>query len=360
MLAPATGVHVFQTEFEANAPRIDFELRHTREHLAKLKFTWLELQTKRRFLALLSANANPEDGDHAAADWTECGVGRWAPGDIKRLETETVDTRKDALRVVKAETNALVESINEACERIATASDSLMADRENVENLIEEKNKLLAEINRLESEIPEGRVGRRCAEEVQAHLDERGIAIERTLNEIDKQNAAIVDLNRLAEMSKTDAERSKSILDRLKAEDSRLSIQMSSDSHGTAGCVVELCRWYSGVREALSRVTGVDTIDLVRPDYLVVSLSPVGSNAAGEVVRSTHARLILHIYFSKSFASDLKSTNQFDSKSEEIRIREVRVGTAGGTPKRHWKEVFKAAIAFNDLPFLVRTIAASL
>lgn len=294
------------------APQVEFECRHTREHLEKLKFNWLELQTKRDFLTRLS------DGE----EWRSCQSTRWTPGELKQLEKEC-EPAKNALKEEKARTEELERRLFDFCEQNVNLEGSIgekyqfaMDLAEAYRRDTERKGKLAA---MMQSAPP------RSLEEVQATLDEQSIALEKKASTLERQKAAIADLERLLALHSGENQKLQSQLNELsqKRQDQQLK-PVDADERRLG----ELCRWFRGMQEVLGRLTGCQ-VEMIKPDYLLVTI-----RASPTMVVPVHVMV-------DSFTG---------------RLREVKVGATSATPKRAWREVIEAAVEYNDLPFLIRAI----
>ena len=294
------------------APQVEFEIRHTREHLGKLKFNWLELQTKRTFLARLS------DAD----EWRACQSTRWTPGELKQLE-RACEPAKEALKEEKARTEALQRQLLGLCEQ-GLALEREIGDKQHaLADLLGGYRRGRARADELAASVPSAPL--RSAEEVQATLDEQSIALEKKTGTLERQRAAIADLERLLALHEGENQR-------LQAQREELTLRRQEQQARPVDAeerrLGDLCRWFRAMQEVLGRLTGCQ-VEMVNPEYLLVT------------IRVSAAVLIpVHV-----------TVDAFTG-----RLREIKIGATSATPKRAWREIVEAALEYNDLPFLIRAI----
>lgn len=97
---------------------VEFELRHTREHLEKLKFNLLELATKQTFLARLG---DPEEWQAMLAN--QC----WTPTDVRALEMGEIAPAKSDLKASKGRMVELEMEIQLVCDQVTRIQDTVEA-----------------------------------------------------------------------------------------------------------------------------------------------------------------------------------------------------------------------------------------
>jgi chromosome segregation ATPase len=288
-------------------------MRHTREHLEKLKFNWLELHTKRAFLLHLS------DGD----EWRACQTSRWTPGELKQLERE-LEPAKAALKTEKERTAQLQRTLSEDCETLLTLQEAVRAKHSHATSLTSQYRKEFASLQELRSMLPNQMA--RSVEELQAQLDEQSISLEKKVTSLDRQRAAVADLERLLTVHEVDNAKLQSNRSELDAK----RISLSQRGAGEAA-LSSLCQWYTNLTESLSNLTGCK-VEMVQPSYLLAT------------VISASSIVPVHIYV--------------DAVSGKL--QSVKVGSTSATPKRQWKELVEAAIEYNDIPFLLRSIHSAI
>lgn len=163
----------------------------------------------------------------------------------------------------------------------------------------------------------------RSVEELQGLLDEQSIEGEKKKTALERQRNAIHDLERLLAMHETENAKLEQNREELEVRRAGLS---KKDGEGEKA-LTNLCRWYAAAIETISRLSGCQ-VEMVQPDYLVATITSVP----------------VHIYV--------------DPVSGKL--QSVKVGSTSSTPKRQWKELIEAAIEFNDIPFLIRSIHAAI
>lgn len=296
------------------APQVDFELRHTREHLEKLKFNWLELHTKRTFLAHLS------DAD----GWRACQTSRWTPGELKQLE-RSVEPVKAALKSTKEATVEWERRLQVACETIAGSQDTVLAKAQHVTELTRELAAERLALSTLQAALPAADQLVRPIEELQTLLDEQSIQLEKRMTALERQRAAIGDLERLLSVHEGENERTLAMVRELEERQRSMAAKEATPQQRT---LTTLSSWYKRVQEALERMAGV-RVELVQGNYLVATVEEA---------------VPVHIWV--------------DPASGHLRA--VKIGSTSATPKRQWRELIEVACECNDIPFLLRSIQAAL
>lgn len=299
------------------APQVEFEIRHTREHLEKLKFNLLELQTKSGFLRRLMD----------AEEWSACQTSRWTPGELKQLERAGEPT-KMRLKGEKGRTQELQRMLAEGCEQLRQLEGETQERHTYLAELIARTAEGEERMRELAGTIPPKPT--RSVEELQGLVDEQSIALEKKTSALERQRSALADLERLLAMHETENDKLEMMRTDLVTKEAALT-QKRNDS--VMKPLADLCRWYAMMKETLGRLTGCK-VEMVHADYLVVSVQEGGG--AGEM-----APVQLHV--------------NVDPVSG--RLLGVRVGATSGTPKRAaWKEIVETALECNDLAFLVRAV----
>lgn len=296
------------------APQVEFELRHTREHLEKLKFNWLELSTKRDFLHRLSAAEGEE--------WRGCGTSRWTPGELKQLE-RSLEPDKAKLKTEKSRTNDLLQELGDNCEQISGRREQVREKRTLVRDLVQEFREQSETLRSLREQLPSTPI--KSVDELQGTLDEQSIALEKQSAALERQRLAVADLERLLGIHQVEVAK-------LETQAAELSghlneIRATHEAEGPEARIAELCRWYSTLADTLIRLASCK-VEMIRPDYLLLTL--------------THETLMVPVHV------------HVDSISG--RLLSAKVGATSATPKRTWRDIIDAAVEFNDIPFLVRAI----
>lgn len=293
---------------------MDFELRHTREHLEKLKFNWLELYTKRAFLTQLS------DAD----GWRACQTSRWTPGELKQLE-RSVEPVKTALKSTKETTSELERRLQAACETIIGHQDTVLAKVQHATELTKELAAERLALGTLQAALPAAGQLVRPIEELQALLDEQSIQLEKRVAALERQRAAISDLERLLSVHEGENERTLAMVRELEERQRTIAAKEATPQQRT---LIALSSWYKRAQEVLERMTGV-RVELIQNDYLVATVEEA---------------VPVHIWVDPANG----------------RLRTVKIGSTSSTPKRQWRELIEVACESNDIPFLLRSVQAAL
>ncbi len=317
---------VFAVSHDSPAPHVEFELKHAGEDVERLKFNYMGLASKAAFLGLV--------GD--AETWRGAGTSRWTPGEVSRYERETTGAAKEALRAEKRRTAALAASIAADSERILLADDGLATDAAALEASLASYAADAAAAQRLWQAVPADVATRRTGADVRADLDEQSVALERVTAALERRRSAVADLERLDAMLLAETDRISSEVEAVRAEAASLSGGASGDAADAerARTLRQLCEWYTGACAVLSSISGVSAVETPRADHLVVSL--LGGAAH------------VHAYYGDA------------GPGRAPRLREVRVGSTGGTPRRSHADAIAAAVAMDDLPYAVRSVISSM
>jgi hypothetical protein len=292
------------------APQVEFEIRHTREHLEKLKFNWLELHTKRGFLNRLGN----------AEEWRACQLTRWTPGELKQLEHQ-MEPSKSVLKGEKTRTSELLRVLEEKCETVLGLQNSVQEKHEETDDLLRRYREAEDTLQNLKLLVPDAPM--RSMEEVRAVLDEQSITLEKKSIALERHRGAVEDLERLLSVHESENAKLIGLQTELETKRTALTTEQAKGDNSLG----VLCRWYSSAVETLVRLSGC-RVEMVQPDYLLVTVETVP----------------VHIHV------DLMTG----------KLRNVKVGATSSTPKRQWKELAETAIEFNDIPFLLRSIHAAI
>lgn len=291
------------------APQVEFELRHTKEHLEKLKFNWLELHTKAHFLDSLV------DGGQWQRTWT--------PAEIKQVE-RSIEPAKTTLKLSKGTTVDLESSLQQECEQLVSMEESIRDRHHHMQSLIDAIRQNQHEIDQLLNEMPtNGDVCVRGVEELQVLLDEQSIAMEKRASGLERQRNAVADLERLLALHEGEGTR----LEQQVSELEQRKALIDSKNGVEERCLQDLCKWYGSMMEVLSALSGVTSVEMVRGDYLVAMVG---------------GKVPVHL--------------TVDPMSG--RLMQAKVGATSATPKRQWKDIVDAAIEYNDIPFLLRSLSS--
>ena len=305
----------FLVHNQTPAPQVEFELRHTREHVEKLKFNLLELQTKSGFLRHLMD----------AEEWSACQTSRWTPGELKQLE-RAGEPAKMRLKTEKGQTQELQRILSEGCEQLRQLEDEAQDRHDRLSDLVKRYAACEQEVRELTAKLPTQPL--RSIEELQGLVDEQSIALEKKSSAVERQRSALIDLERLLALHEAENDKLESIKSDLLKQEADLVQKRSASATKP---LADLCRWYSTMNETLTRLAGCN-VEMVQSDYLVISIHCGASETAP---------VQLHV--------------KVDPVSG--RLREVRIGATSGTPKRAaWKELVETAVECNDIPFLVRAV----
>lgn len=225
--------------------------------MGKLKFNYLELATKQRFLEHLL------DGEAWEAIPSE-----WAPGPVKALEKRVQDA-KDQLKAVKERQLHVKEQLETICERLTAKLNSMARKRSETIDLVKAIRKLQFELREATKLLPQS-VEEGCwsAEELKERLAQALIAKEKRQAALNVQRQAVSDLHRLLHHQSDQLDRLRHLESERRAEADRLNARLQ----GQSPAVEQLCRWYRGMHELGESVTGVHC-EVVRPDYLHVTVT---------------------------------------------------------------------------------------
>jgi hypothetical protein len=106
--------------------------------------------------------------------------------------------------------------------------------------------------------------------------------------------------------------------------------------------LTSLAEWYKAILHLHSAVSGVYRVELVRPDYLLVTLAAESStnpHATASTLLPVHLRVC-------------PATGK---------LQAAQIGSTSSTPRRgQWREVIDAAIDTNNIGHLLRQIHAAL
>lgn len=301
------------------APQVEYDLRYGTEHFEKLKFNWVELHSKKMFLSKLG------DGE----EWRACGINRWTPGELKQLEN-SVEPSKMRLKTAKGETIDLQRRLQRACETICQVQETVAAKHQHARELLKEYVTEGQFLDELRQRLPAGTV--RSLDELQTTLDEQSILLEKRAAAVERQRNAIADLERLLTVHESDNAKLEGTLSEL---EERRKVAMRKE--GAADVALErLCQWHSAMLGMLEKMTGC-RVEMVRLEYLLVQVQAGGTGS------SNNNSVPVHIYVDGMTG----------------RLRNAKVGSTSNTPKRQWREIIEAAIEYNDIPFLIRSIASA-
>lgn len=307
---------------------VEFELRHLKEHVDKLKFNYLEMYTKQQFMQRLL------DAD----EWNHLyNSAIWTPADMRSLERQGEGT-KAALVGAKNRCSELEAELSRLTEHLVAAGEGVQAKMEAAEALEQHIAGLEEEVASLRpSAEEESSVPVRSVEELQTILDDQLLALEKRraaaetrkaiINQLAKQNDALN--SELTHLSSQDTELSARLAEKERAErDEHMATYHKQQA--------ALADWYRGALSLHSSLTGISKLEMTRPDCLLLHLTgPPGS----DVCIPVHLRLC-------------PATG---------RLQAAQIGTTSGTPRRgQWRDVVDAAIDSNNIGLLVRQLRAAL
>lgn len=210
---------------------------------------------------------------------------------------------------------------------MVTLEESIREKHHHLSDLLQKYSGETAVIGELSASLPVDAPSR-SVEELQTILDEQSIGMEKRSSAIDRQRRAVEELEKLLSLHEGEVNKLAIVLGELEEKKTALEGKNGPEQRNLS----DLCRWYSGMRETLSSLTGVHSVEMVRSDYLLVTLS-----AGGKMVP-------LHL--------------MLDGLTGRLKM--AKVGTTSTTPRRKWKEFVDAAVEFNDVPCLIRSLTALL
>lgn len=258
----------------------------------------------------------------------------WTASDIKALEKQ-MEPVKSALVECKGRTGSLEAELARVTEHLCGLNEVVGQKYSTASELESEIRVLAEEVKKLSPEhsTTTSASPMRSAEELQAILDDQIVQMERKRALLEERRASVA---RLAS-SATNAQMEVSALVQTDAElaSKLVAKQAKENEHNQAQYTQQLCNltdWYKSVLTLQSSLTGIQRIDLVRPDYLLVTLA--------------HAGVLLPVHLKVCPATG--------------KLRSAQVGSTSNTPKRQWKELVDVAVDTNNIPYLIRQVHAAL
>lgn len=282
--------------------------------MSKLKFNFLELQTKRRFLEMVVDEQS----------WSQISCD-WAPGPLKGLERDC-QSAKDALKEIKTEEEDLRSAMDVTCQQLAQKLEAGHKKRQEALLLVHRVRQLLSDLSARQSSDHGLDPSCYSLPELNAKKDRLQAEVEKKKAALAVQRQAVSDLTRLLHHQSDQLSRSQSAHSSLQQD-----LHKMSSSPNTTGAVSELCRWYRNIVELVDELTGVHC-DIVRSDYLHVTVT----NPA------TAASVPIHLHVDPSTG----------------RLLSCSIGSTTSTPRMHaqWRDLVDFAIKHNDIPLLIRQV----
>lgn len=300
----------------------------------KLKFNFLEMCTKQQFMNRL---LDPDEWGHLY------NSAIWTPADIKSLERQG-EPVKASLVEAKTRTAALEAELSRITEHLCTLNDMVGQKVGSASELESEILVLKEEIAQLRPETDKSEPApMRSVEELSGIIDDQIIGLEKRRTAFEARKAAIVALasqlatqqSELATMSRLDTELAVRIAEKEAAERDQQHSQHSKQ-------LASLAEWYKASLHLHSSVSGLHRVELVRPDYLLVTLAAESSanpHATASTLLPVHLRVC-------------PATGK---------LQAAQIGSTSSTPRRgQWREVIDAAIDTNNIGHLLRQIHAAL
>lgn len=310
---------------------VEFELRHLKEHVDKLKFNYLEMSTKQHFMHRLL------DAD----EWNHLyNSAIWTPADMRSLERQGEGV-KAALVAAKGRCGEVEGEVGRLTEHLVAAGEGVQGKMEAAEALEQHIAALEEEVAALRpSDIDEGdsmSAAPRSIEELQIILDDQLLALEKRRAAIDARKAANLTLSSHLDALHSD-------LSLLSTQSADLSLRLAEkerqeqDAHQSSFHKQHsaLADWYRSALSLHAALTGISKLEMTRQDSLLIHLDgPEGSDVCVPV----HLRVC----------------------GATGRLMAAQIGTTSGTPRRgQWRDVVEAAVEGNSIGLLVRQLRAAL
>ena len=194
---------------------------------------------------------------------------------------------------------------------------------------------LRTEIARLSPEAASMNAPMRSVDELQSIVDDQIIQMEKKRTALEQRRRAIARLQTIhnqqqsefAVLAQADADLATKVMAKEAKEQDEHKAQYSKQ-------LGHLADWYKSILSLHSSVSRIQRIELVRPDYILVTLA------------SPNNGLVLPVHLKVCPSTGKLVTAQ--------------VGSTSNTPKRQWKEMVDAAVEFNNIPYLIRQIYSAL
>lgn len=172
----------------------------------------------------------------------------------------------------------------------------------------------------------------RSVEELQSLIDEQIVEIERRRTLMEERKRAIAKLStqlaaqqeELYTLARTDADLTVKVQEKERQEQDEQKAKYSKQ-------LVSLADWYRATLALHSSISGIHRVEMIRPDYLLVTLSGGGN----DVLLPVHLRIC-------------QATGK---------LLAAQIGATSSTPRKgQWKEVIDTAVDNNNIAMLVRQI----
>lgn len=281
--------------------------------MAKLKFNYLELQTKSLFLDRLM---NAEEWARLASDWT--------PADIRAME-QRVDTAKSALKEIKGDVEAAKAEIKKHASAIVKMG--MRGQMDDIRAMAEECRRLLAEIGEME---------RAGVSDVRPLPELQAIKIKQA-QEVAEKRAKLEQLRRNKEQLARLLSHHRSEVSRLGTSVGEAGGKLEALKADVGHVQAQVVGWLREVNELCTEASRM-RCEMIRPDYLLVTISSMTDNSS------------LPVHLSVDPKTGRLLSCQIGSSPSTMQ-------TPKGSASSQWKEVVDAAIDANDIPFLVRQIS---
>lgn len=259
---------------------------------------------------------NAEQWARLASDWT--------PADIRAME-QRVDAAKAALKEVKAGVEAAKAEIKRHASGIAKIG--LRGRMDDARAMAEECRMLLAEIGEME---------RAGVEDVRPLPELQAIKARQT-QEMAEKRAKLEQLKLNREQLARLLAHHRSEVSRLGTSTTEASGKLEALKADVGHVQAQVVGWLREVSELCTEASRM-RCEMIRPDYLLVTISSIADNSSLPVHLSVDPKT------SKLLSCQIGSTPG-------------TAQTPKGSALSQWKELVDAAIAANDIPFLLRQIS---
>lgn len=284
---------------------IEGELALQKEHFKKLKFNFIEVETKRRFMhAVLENKADEEVGLSGAQ--------------VADLEIQ-ISHKKAAASKVKSEAHKAQKELKGMGEQLASGLkqvDALTFRYANEKTWFTEQDKE----NRDSADLNQPMIQPKSKERCQRALDDQTQSLHHLNEQCQRQQDAVNELEWAIAPLQRQCDEARAEVERLQKR------KANSEDYATV-------QWYAGVRSVLAAITGLD-------------VTCVRGGAEGEapsvtlMVRSTTAqRAVTH--------SVAVTFNPSTNRIADVKLEPADVPC---------DDIIRYTIRMNDLPFLVREL----
>ncbi|RKP36067.1 hypothetical protein BJ085DRAFT_34061 [Dimargaris cristalligena] len=231
----------------SSAKAVEADLAYSKSLFSKLKFNYLELATKEKFIRDLMQEPPIEIEQE----------------DIQELEVLNMD-HKQALKKRKTETQARKEQIDYIIDNLAIGCQS-------IETEFGQTRQLLTDIRDLEAQIKE------------LEGDENGeqkLTIQESQKVLNEQLASLETMNNEIELAQTQLNESRTSVEDLERElEKYQAIQRSEEAIAAEAVrlaqqkdpqIQELCQWYDEARHTMVELTGIQNFRTCPPHSIII------------------------------------------------------------------------------------------